>query len=119
MGLTCNCEWDPEPGSVCWEIPAKHTTLKSKQSRKCCSCGERIEVGDCVAAFERFKVPEYDIEIAIYGEGEWQGPSRATWYHCERCADLMFSLSELGFCIDLYDDMRQLVKEYARDYGPR
>lgn len=117
MSLTCQYEYDPEPGDVCWDIPADYTTLKTKRARKCVSCGDRIEPGDIVAAFERYKVPEYDIEIAIYGEDEWRGPARATWYHCERCADLYYSLIALGFCIAANDDMPQLVREYTDTYG--
>ena len=101
-----------------WVWPSDFTTLKTKRSRACRSCGGRIESGEDVAAFHRYKVPEYDIEIAIYGEDNSGGPPRATHYHCERCAGLMFSLLDLGFeCIDINDDMRGLVREYAETYG--
>ena len=36
---------------------------------------------------------------------------------CETCSDLYFSLLELGFCINLGDDMSELVKDYAEYYG--
>ena len=32
---------------------------------------------------------------------------------CERCADLMFSLTELGYCAAPWEDQRELVAEYA------
>lgn len=119
MSLSCSCEYYPEAGSVMWEWPTDYTPLNTKRSRNCCSCGDKIATGSLVAAFHRYKVPEYQIEINLYGEDGDQGPHRATQYHCERCADLMFSLLDLGFeCISIYDDMRGLGKEYANIYGP-
>ena len=120
MTLSCYCDYDwPEPGSVRWFWPNDYSTLQTKRSRKCCSCGERIEGGATVAAYTRYKVPEFEIELSIYGEGGDDGPPRATWYHCEECADLCFSLQELGFCLYIGDDMRSLVREYADTYGPK
>lgn len=97
--------------------PRDYSTLDTKRRRQCCSCGEWINVGSTVVAFPRFKVPEHDIELAIYGETDENGPKRATEYLCERCGDLFFSLEELGFCVSYAQDMRELVKEYAEVYG--
>jgi hypothetical protein len=55
------------------------------------------------------------IKEKIYGEGN-EVPMTPKWM-CERCGDLYFSLTELGFCVSLDDDMRELVKEYAETYG--
>ena len=35
------------------------------------------------------------------------------WYACEECSDMYFNLTELGFCINLPDNFRKLVREYA------
>lgn len=44
----------------------------------------------------------------------------AKQYMCERCADLFFSLQDLGFdCVSPYEDQRELVQEYASTYGPK
>ncbi len=117
MSLTCACDYDPEPGDICWVAPRDYSVLATKRARKCCSCGDKITPGETVAAFHRYKVPEYQIEIDIYGDDGFEGPPRATWYHCERCADLFFSLIDLGFCIHIKDEMRALVREYAATYG--
>ena len=117
MNLSCWYEYDAEPGDVCWWTPQDFSTYEGKRPKKCRSCGEKVETGDTIAAFDRYKIPEHEVEIAIYGE-DGEIP-RATWFMCERCAGLYFSLYELGFnCIDIRDDMRDLVKDYARDYGP-
>lgn len=113
MGLSCDCDYEPEPGDVCWWKARDFSTLESKRSKRCCSCGDKIRPGGTVAAFDRYKVPEHQIELNIWGDCCDQGPPRATWYMCERCAGLFFSLDELGYCIDIRDDMRELVKEYA------
>lgn len=117
MSLTCYCDYEPDPGAVSWIWPDDYSTLSTARARKCCSCGERIAPGDLVAAYHRYKVPEYPIEIGIYGDDGDDGPRRATWYHCERCADLCFSLLDLGFCLYIGDDMRGLVREYAEMRG--
>lgn len=119
MSLTCDCDYDPEPGMVCWSWSNDYSVLETKTSRTCCSCGTKLVPGDLVAAYPRFKIPEYDIEINIYGEWGDDGPSRATWYHCEECADLALSLRELGFCFDISDNMRGLTREYAEMYGTK
>jgi len=118
MSLSCSCYHELEPGDIRWDWPSDYSTLQTKRTRKCVSCDDKIGIGDVVAQFLRYKVPEYQIEINIYGEDTEHGPPRATHYHCERCADLMFSLLELGFdCISIYDDMRRLVKDYSELYG--
>lgn len=68
-------------------------------------------------AFYRYKIPDHKIEISIYGE-DGEVPM-ASWYMCERCGDLFFSLNELGYCIDIREDMRDLVREYAAMHGGR
>lgn len=111
MGLSCYCDDYPEPGMVMWTGPEDYTTLNTKRAKQCCSCKERIEVGALCGVVSRFKVPDHDVEISIYGE-DGEIP-RAPKYLCERCTDLFLSLDELGFCQQPWEDQRELVKEYA------
>lgn len=111
MGLTCSCDYDPEPGDTVWMDVNDYAPLSTKRSRKCCSCKERIAVGDTCCEVTRVKMPESDIECRIYGE-DGEIP-RASAYMCERCADLFFSLSELGYCEQPWEDQRELVADYA------
>lgn len=112
MSLSCYCDFDDyEPGMTIWTEIEDYTTLKTKRAKYCQSCKERIEVGSICAEACRFKVPEHAIEIDIYGE-DGEIP-RASKYLCERCADLFFSLKELGFCEQPWEDQRELVREYA------
>jgi hypothetical protein len=112
MGLTCTCDGDYyEPGAKVWYAPRDYKPLETKRSRKCCSCGDRIAVGATSCEVPRVKVPGTDIECRIYGE-EGEVP-RASAYLCERCADLYFSLEELGYCVPPYEDQRELVRDYA------
>lgn len=112
MGLTCSCgDGDWEPGMTIWYDAKDYTTLATKRPRKCCSCGEKIEVGAMCAEVPRFKVPESDVEVRIYGE-DGEVP-RAPAHLCERCADIAFSLDDLGYCMQPWEDQRELVAEYA------
>lgn len=36
----------------------------------------------------------------------------ADWYMCESCSDIFLNLSDIGYCIYLGGDMRDLLKEY-------
>jgi hypothetical protein len=119
MGLTCTCDsgdWG-EPGDKVWGHPQDYAPLNRKRSKKCCSCGDKINVGDICCEVTRGKIPEYEVEINIYGE-DGEVPM-APAYMCERCADLAFSLKDLGFCMQPWEDQRELVKDYAAFYQPQ
>jgi len=120
MPLFCECDLDPERGMDWWTFPNDYSTLQTNRRQRCCSCNALIDIGSTVAKFSRCKIPETEIEIKIYGEDDCEnGMPRATKYHCEGCADLYFSLDELGFCGQPWENQRLLVKEYAETYGAR
>lgn len=108
MPLSCGCPDDGD-SDWWWFAPEDYTTLATSRGKRCKSCNALVPVGAVVARFNRERVPVSDIEERIHGDAI----SRAPWYLCERCADLYFSLEELGFCVSPEDDMRELVKEYA------
>lgn len=112
MGLTCYCGGEYE---WFYEGPNDYETLQTKRSRKCCSCGGKIEIGDVVTSFCCYREPRSDYEENRFGD---QVPL-ADKFMCEPCSDLYFSLTELGFCITLGDEMRELAREYAEVYGKR
>lgn len=117
MSLSCSCDYIGDDTMAWWyDHPSDYTTLKTKRRQRCKSCGELIAVGATVARFRRWREPRSDIEDAIYGEG---GEIHLAPYHlCETCADLYFSLMDLGFgCISPEDPMHELVKQYAETYG--
>ena len=109
MPLSCYCDDD---GDWFHEPPDDFSTLDTKRCRKCASCRGRIPVGALVLEMRCWRYPNYDsIKEKNYGEGsEVPMPYR---YLCERCGDLYLSLTELGFCINLGEDMRELVRDYA------
>lgn len=112
MSLSCSCaDWDPEPGDIGWYEPSDFSTYSGRRAKKCISCGARIAPGDTVGKWRRMKIPKNDVQIAIYGE-EGEIPL-ASHFHCEVCAGLHFSLADLGYCSDPYEDQRQRVREYA------
>lgn len=110
MSLSCTCH-DYDDAEWWWYGPDDYSTLNTTRRKRCKSCGTLIDVGAIVARFERNRQPRTDIEERIYGDG----PTipMAEWYHCEDCADQYFNLTEIGFCVDPTDNMRELVREYA------
>lgn len=100
MSISCDCDIDycPEPGDVIWYWPADYTELSTTRRCRCVSCKQLIDVGAVTAEFPRYKIPDSDIEERIYGEGA--EILRASFYMCESCADIYFSILELGYCMD-------------------
>ena len=108
--LTCECG----DGDYAWwyDDHKEVAPLGTKRMRRCCSCNDRIAVGDDCKAFPRWRYPNQgSIEERIYGDGgEVPMP---TWYLCDRCAGLYESLDSLGFCDLLGQDLRATCREYA------
>lgn len=116
MPLTCGCDYEPSPGDICWYPPQDYSTLPGTRKKRCASCETPITPGDIVTTFIRFKVPDSEIEDRIYGE-EGEIP-RASHFHCEKCADMWFSLQELGFnCLNPDENMYNVTDDYAELYG--
>lgn len=117
MSLSCSCDYDSGDGGEYWYSPDDYSVMPDGRRRKrCSSCGSLINHGATVAIFERWCEPRTDIEERIHGEGA--SIPLAPYHLCEICADLYFSLYELGFeCVGPGDDMRELVREYHEVYG--
>jgi predicted RNA-binding Zn-ribbon protein involved in translation (DUF1610 family) len=112
MPLTCGCDYsDDGDYAWYWRSPDDFSTLSGPRRKRCTSCHQLINIGATVIAFERFRLAKTDIEERIYGEsGEI---ALASQYLCEHCGDLFFSLSELGYCVNPYESMRELLGEYV------
>ena len=118
MPLSCGCDIEYEPGMTICYPGEDFEPLQTTRRQRCQSCKELINIGDFSVRFEIFKVPEYQVEIDIYGE-DGEIP-RAPRYLCEECGEIDFNLKELGFeCIWVGEDMRELLKEYRRIYKPQ
>ncbi len=111
MPLSCDCDFDGGDYSWYFVVPVDYSILETKRRRRCWSCKELIDIGAVVNQYFTHRPPKYDVEIKIYGEdGEICMQTR---YHCECCADLAWSLHELGFCWSPDEDQHELVKQYV------
>ncbi|MBT4835902.1 MAG: hypothetical protein HON94_01005 [Methylococcales bacterium] len=115
MGLSCQCDFDDyvdDSSLIFWYRPDEYTVLNTSKRKRCCSCGELIDIGSTVIAFKRYRNPSSEVEENIHGEyGEIP---LANKYQCEQCADIYFSLIELGFCFPYDDNVHDLLAEYRR-----
>lgn len=112
MGISFDSGYDGDGADWYWESNFQYYPLKTKRSRKCCSCSEKISVGDEAMIVHRHRPPNEDIEERIYGD---EVPI-TTWYLCEKCGDLALSLKELGFCFTLGDEsIKDQIKEYRAE----
>lgn len=107
VALSCYCGGDYD----WWYYPPQDfSTLTTKRGRRCCSCKKWTRPGATVGRFECWRIPDNVIEERIHGD---EVPMRDR-YMCEECAGLYFSLDDLGYCYTLGDNVRELVREYAR-----
>lgn len=111
MSISCSCsEGEYEPGDTVYYSPVDYATFPQRRRRvRCRSCNTLISPGDTVAEWKRFKIPDSDVEVRIYGE-DGEVPM-ASWWMCETCADLAFSIQELGFCVSPFGNMLEDAKE--------
>lgn len=112
--LSCHC---PECDDAEWFYtpPENYELIPHRISNRrfrCASCKQLIDHGSTVIRFERTRPAASAIEERIFGEHSYAVPI-APLFWCERCADLYWSLTELGYCVGPEEDVRELVKEYA------
>lgn len=79
------------------------------------SCGELINTNEYVAKFHVFRGPNSYYEINRFGEHE-EIPM-APRYFCGHCSEIFFNLEDLGFCVNSSENMKDLLREYKRDYA--
>lgn len=112
MSLFCDAGYDHDGADWWWYQPDDEAPLATKRSRKCCSCGQKVGVGETARKVRRFRPTSERcnyIEESIYGD---EVPL-ADWYLCETCGDLADSLGELDFCYNLGgESLQQQIAEY-------
>ena len=112
MSLSCECAFDFDDWY--WELEEDYgfEPLKTKRSRKCCSCKNKIAAGKECIKILRFRKPSERrnwIEESIYGEKV----PLAAWYLCEACGGLLMAIEELGFCCTLGDQsLKSQIAEF-------
>jgi hypothetical protein len=113
VGLTCDCDdWDGA-GSA-YIPPEELTTLRTKKRKRCISCRELINIGAPAYEFQHFRYPKTDIEIKIHGEDN--EICLAPRYMCEECGDQYLNLDALGYCVNPYENMLELLTEYSKKH---
>lgn len=111
MTLSCSCGFDTDGADWWWYQPKDEAPLATKRSRKCCSCGEKIKVGDTARKVPRYRPATRWEETRGFG-AEMQ---LSDWYLCETCGDLFDSIYELGFCCNIGgESLKQQVEDYMK-----
>lgn len=86
----------------------KFSKLETKKRKRCCSCNNLINIGDTIISFERARKSLTDIEERIYGDEV----SLANHYMCEKCFEIYLNLMDIGYNIDIDQNMNEYLKEY-------
>jgi predicted RNA-binding Zn-ribbon protein involved in translation (DUF1610 family) len=115
MSLTCTCS-DYEGEGWYYTPPNDVSKLKTSKRKRCSSCNELIDIEASCYEFKRYRCPQNEIEERIYRDGA--EIELASFYMCEKCGDQYMNLEDLGFCIDICENMFDLLEEYIEEYGP-
>ncbi len=101
------------PGQYAYWIPEDFVKFQATRRKRCCSCKVLIDQETDCLQFDRFRYPSSDIEERMYGN---EVPL-ASWFMCESCGEIYLNLQDLGYCLDIEEDMRDLLKEYHQLTG--
>ena len=109
MSLFCDVGDCADDADWWWYQPQEEAPLATKRSRKCCSCGEKVGVGEMARKIRRYRPATEWEEMRGLGDEV----RLADWYLCETCGDLADSISELGFCYNLGgQSLKDQIAEY-------
>ena len=114
MPLTCGCYTDDlEDAEYYWFEPIEYREPPAGRRRRCRSCKALIDnkPGSLALEFTRFRYPNHDVELEIYGSESAEVPL-GSWWLCETCGDLYFSLVEMGYCGDPGENQHELLAEH-------
>jgi hypothetical protein len=126
MSLSCSCDYDQdfEPGDFIYHFPDPFDFIPftAYRRKRCCSCGELINIGDPCIKYSRYRYPNDRIESLIKTGAELEDSlcdeptiKIADHYHCERCGEIFLNLTDIGYeCLNPAEDMRESLKEYHR-----
>ena len=112
MGLSCSCDYDDNVDGYAEADNKGYTLLVTKRRQRCVSCNDLISIFAVTQKFFCWRSPRDDIEERIHGDEV----RTATKYMCEKCADMYWSLTELGYCVSIGENMRDLVSDYAHEH---
>ena len=113
MSLSCSCSNDYE---YWYYPPDDFSSFEANRRKRCVSCRELINFGDDCLEFECFREPFSDIEERIFGD-EVQTANKQM---CPKCGEIYLNLESIGYCINLGDNMNDLIAEYweLTDFQP-
>lgn len=125
MGLSCSCDWEPEPGAVCYcydNALYDFEPLKTSRRKRCCSCKKLINIEELCFIHPRYRYPHNDVEARIVGAdpdlNEEPTIPMANHYQCEKCAEIWLNLTDLGYeCLCPGENMEKSLKEYHEITG--
>ena len=107
--LSCSCpEWEGDWGTWCFFDPQDFSVFDRKRRIRCKSCGDLIELDSPCIKFYRVRAAYTEIEERIKGEEIAMAPL----YWCEKCGEIYFNLTEIGYCLTPTDCAPDAMEEY-------
>jgi len=119
--LSCDCDYDCDYEFGDWvywyeDSSADFEKLKTSRRKRCCSCGDLINIGSLCLIHARCRYPYNETEARIIGadpDCNEEPPIRiADHYHCEKCGEIYLNLTALEYCFSPNESMPELLKQY-------
>lgn len=118
--LSCSCDYEYEAEYGMWLYMGEHSwfvPLDASRRKRCCSCGELIDIGSLCIKHPRYRYPYSEIEAAIVGadpEMCEEPPIRISDHiQCEPCGEIWLNLTDIGYeCLSPMESMVASLKEY-------
>jgi len=111
--LGCYCA---EPVGTDWYYfePDDFSVFENDRGKSCKSCQKKIAKGEICLRFPRGRATKsFSVEEIIYGDAK----RLADYYVCEKCGEIWFNLTELGYCLRLGDNFKEALVEYWEKTG--
>ena len=111
--LSCKCAFDGDAESY-YSCNHDFTVLQTSTKKRCQSCQKLINKDATVVKFDRWRDPRSDVEENIYISEVPLAP----WYYCEECGGLWLTLSGLGYCLKIGNNIQNDMEDYRKLHNP-
>jgi hypothetical protein len=106
--LSCSCDFDYDGEGWYWDNQQLMPMPTFPRRRRCGCCKELINPGEEVFRYTR-KRDATEFESIRFN---WDEVVLPPWYTCEECSDLISAVSDLGFCWEWGDSIKDQIAQY-------
>ena len=105
MSLSCRCNNDYE-----WYYypPDDFTSFNHLRRKRCVSCNNLINYDAVCLQFDCYRDARDDYEESRFGDEV----EMASKYMCSKCGEIFLNLTDIGYCHNLGDNIKEDLDDY-------